>query len=420
MGERSPDWRRMSSKNSKMKRPLVPRLRFPEFREAGEWETKLVREVFRVTRGEVLAMSLVKDKPDESYPYPVYSSQTKNNGLAGYYSQYLYENAITWTTDGANAGDVNFRDCKFFCTNVCGVLLNSDGWANRFSAALLNLVARNYVSYVGNPKLMNGVMSEISVPFPSLREQQKIADCLSSLDELNTLEAKKLEALKTHKKGLMQQLFPREGETVPRLRFPEFRDQGEWEEKALFEVCRITQGGTPDTTVDTFWGGPIQWITPAEMDKGDSKYITKTVRSITEEGLLNCSSELLPVNSVIISTRAPIGHLAINQEPMAINQGCRGLIPKPNFDTHFIYHSLDKSKMQLNDLGSGNTFKELSGGLLKKFSFAFPVLDEQQKIADCLSSLDDLITAQSQKVKLLKRHKKGLMQQLFPVLEVMA
>ncbi len=201
---------------------------------------------------------------------------------------------------------------------------------------------------------------------------------------------------------------------VPELRFPEFRDAGEWEEKTLSEACRVTQGGTPDTAATDLWGGSIQWLTPAEMEKGDSKYIAKTVRSITEKGLSNCSSELLPVNSVIISTRAPIGHLAINKEPMAINQGCRGLIPKTSFDAHFIYYFLAKSKTQLNDLGSGNTFKEISGKTLKEFLIAFPMLAEQQKIADCLSSIDDLITLETRKIDALKAHKKGLMQQLFP------
>ena len=93
----------------------VPRLRFPEFREAGEWEERLVGDVFKVTRGIVLAMPLVRDSRSNETPFPVYSSQTKNRGLAGYYSEYLYEDAITWTTDGANAGDVNYRTGKFYC-----------------------------------------------------------------------------------------------------------------------------------------------------------------------------------------------------------------------------------------------------------------------------------------------------------------
>jgi len=185
-----------------------PRLRFPEFQNAGEWVVKAVGDVFKVTRGEVLSMTLVADEPSGDAPYPVYSSQTKNKGLAGYYSDYLYQDAITWTTDGANAGDVNFRPGKFYCTNVCGVLINTDGQANVCIAALLNSVTRGHVSYVGNPKLMNGVMAKIEIPFPCVEEQQRIADCLTSLDDLVAAQNQTLEALKTHKQGLMQQLFP--------------------------------------------------------------------------------------------------------------------------------------------------------------------------------------------------------------------
>ena len=190
--------------------PLVPRLRFPEFRDAGPWEAKKVGEIFRVTRGNVLATSLISDNVSVKTPYPVYSSQTKNNGLLGYYSDFLYEDSITWTTDGANAGDVKFRKGKFYCTNVCGVLNNEEGYANTFVAELLNSVARKHVSYVGNPKLMNGVMAQIEIPLPTIEEQQKIADCLSSLDDLIRAQGEKIEALQQHKKGLMQQLFPQE------------------------------------------------------------------------------------------------------------------------------------------------------------------------------------------------------------------
>jgi type I restriction enzyme S subunit len=185
-----------------------PRLRFPEFQNAGEWEVKAIGNVFKVTRGEVLSMKLVQDEASDEAPFPVYSSQTINKGLAGYYCEYLYQDAITWTTDGANAGDVNFRPGKFYCTNVCGVLINTNGCANPCIAALLNSVTRSHVSYVGNPKLMNGVMAKIEIPFPSVAEQYRIAKFLSSLDNLITTETQKHEAIKTHKKGLMQQLFP--------------------------------------------------------------------------------------------------------------------------------------------------------------------------------------------------------------------
>lgn len=186
----------------------TPRWRFPQFKDAGEWEKYEIGDIFTVTRGQVLAMTEVQAIKTQSFSYPVYSSQTKNNGLAGYYSNYLYENAITWTTDGANAGEVNFRKGKFYCTNVCGVLLNKNGYANKCISEIINSVSKKYVSYVGNPKLMNNVMKKIKITIPSLPEQQKIADCLTSLDERIKAQEEKITALKEHKKGLMQQLFP--------------------------------------------------------------------------------------------------------------------------------------------------------------------------------------------------------------------
>ena len=172
-----------------------------------EWEVREVGEVFKITRGNVLAMNLVSNQCNEKNTYPVYSSQTKNNGLAGYYTDFLFEDAITWTTDGANAGDVNYRSGKFYCTNVCGVLISNEGYANSCIAELINSVSKNYVSYVGNPKLMNGVMSEIKIPFPSLPEQTKIANFLSAIDSKIDMENQLLQKLEEQKKYLLQNMF---------------------------------------------------------------------------------------------------------------------------------------------------------------------------------------------------------------------
>lgn len=172
-----------------------------------EWEEKKVMDVFQVTRGYVLAVTKMKPESDNKYRFPVYSSQTKNNGLTGYYDTSLYENAITWTTDGANAGDVKYRAGKFYCTNVCGVLISSDGHANECIAAMLNAVTHKHVSYVGNPKLMNGVMGNIKISFPSVSEQQKIAAFLSSIDQKIELVSSQIEHTKSWKKGLLQQMF---------------------------------------------------------------------------------------------------------------------------------------------------------------------------------------------------------------------
>ena len=180
----------------------IPEIRFKGFE--GEWETYQICDLFRITRGNVLATTNLVDNKNEDYCYPVYSSQTKNKGLMGYWKHYLFENAITWTTDGANAGDVNFRSGKFYCTNVCGVLINEEGFANQCIAEILNLVTHSYVSYVGNPKLMNNVMAEIPILIPpTIKEQTAIGNFFRQLDETIALQSAEVEKLNQLKKGLL-------------------------------------------------------------------------------------------------------------------------------------------------------------------------------------------------------------------------
>ena len=161
--------------------------------------------------------------------------------------------------------------------------------------------------------------------------------------------------------------------------------------KTIGEVCDVVNGGTPKTGVSVYWDGPHRWVTPAEMGKRSSPYIGQTTRTITDEGLQNSSARLLPLHSVILSSRAPIGHLVINTEPMATNQGCKGLIPSDRIDHKFLYYYLTSIVDLLNDLGTGATFKELSGGKLKEVPVPVPPLPEQQRIVGILDQAFDAI-----------------------------
>ena len=183
-----------------------PELRFPGFTDA--WEQRKVNEIFKVTRGQVLAASLTTPKKNGGNIYPVYSSQTKDNGLLGYYSEYLFENAITWTTDGANAGTVNFRPGRFYSTNVNGVLINENGYACYAVSEIINKVAYKYVSKVGNPKLMNNVMAEINIMItPDIDELKQISKLIEAYNQYITLHQRKLGHLQLQKKALLQQIF---------------------------------------------------------------------------------------------------------------------------------------------------------------------------------------------------------------------
>ena len=157
-----------------------------------------------------------------------------------------------------------------------------------------------------------------------------------------------------------------------------------WEIKTIGEISEVINGGTPDTTISKFWDGENLWITPKDMGKLNSIYVDDTLRKITVEGLKNSSAKILPPNSIILSSRAPIGHLAINKSPMSTNQGCKGLVPKKGVDTLYLYYFLSKSIELLNSLGTGATFKELSGSKLGSVEIPLPPLPEQQCIVAIL------------------------------------
>ena len=255
------------------KKTKKPQIRFAGFTD--DWEQRKVSDLFNVTRGYVLAATQTEPSKTDKASYPVYSSQTKDNGLMGYYKDYLYEDAITWTTDGANAGTVNYRAGKFYCTNVCGVLLSKEVKANQMIAEALNNVAKEYVSYVGNPKLMNNVMADIVIQIPTqAEEREQISSFFASLDNLITLHQRKLDKLKSVKKSMLEKMIPQNGEVKPEIRFTGFTD--DWEQRKLGDVADLVGGGTPNTQNPEYWDGDIDWYAPAEI--ADQIYVKTSQR----------------------------------------------------------------------------------------------------------------------------------------------
>jgi type I restriction enzyme S subunit len=165
-----------------------------------------------------------------------------------------------------------------------------------------------------------------------------------------------------------------------------------WQIKPVGEVFRVVNGGTPKTGTAEYWDGSHQWITPAEMGGLPSPYISASRRTLTDEGL-RVGAELVPPQSIILSSRAPIGHLVINEVPMAFNQGCKGLVPSKEVDSKFAYYFFLAHVPLLESLGTGATFKELSGGKLKEVSFRYPALPEQHRIVAILDEAFDGIAA---------------------------
>lgn len=157
-----------------------------------------------------------------------------------------------------------------------------------------------------------------------------------------------------------------------------------WREKPLGKVANVVNGGTPRSKVAEYWDGDVQWLTPKDMGKLNSEYVETTPRTITQKGLSGSSAKLIGPNAIILSTRAPIGHLAITRGPMAFNQGCRGIEPDDDVDTRYLYYFLIMSAPTLDQLGTGTTFRELSARTLKEFGVPLPPLEEQRRIVAIL------------------------------------
>jgi type I restriction enzyme S subunit len=248
-------------------------------------------------------------------------------------------------------------------------------------------------------------LEEFSLPVPpSGAEQRKIAECLSSLDELIAAQSRKVDTLKAHKKGLMQQLFPREGEPVPRLRFPEFRDAGAWVIRRLGDFADIFASGDLDSRT---------------FSKTNSELYRFPVYSnaVEKEGLYGFSSiARQSKNSVTITARGNLGCAFLRTTAfVAIGR----LIVVSNFESAADSFFLKEAWNHLADIPAEVTsIPQLTAVAARAAKLPFPVVAEQQRIGDLLRGLDSLIAAEFCKLQAVKSHKNGLMQQLFPLLEV--
>lgn len=411
------------------KSALVPRLRFPEFWEADEWRLEplgslVKRSTAKNTNGEhvrVLTNSAefgVIDQRD------YFEKDIANQGnLEGYYvvekGDYVYNPRISISAPVGpiSKNNVGAGVMSPLYTVFRFVSSDNDFFAHYFKSAHWHHYMRKASSTGARHDRMSITNDDfIGLPLPvsTQKEQQKIADCLSSLDELITAETQKLDALKTHKKGLMQQLFPREGETVPRLRFPEFQEAGKWEEKSIGDFGEVITGSTPSTARLEFYGGGVPFVSPADIS--DLRWVNDTKTTLTALGF----EETRPIkaNSVLfVCIGSTIGKITQNIQDCATNQQINSVIPNTEHSGGFLYYALSLNSERIANLAGIQAVPIINKTQFSAVRLSVPELPEQERIADCLSFLDDLIATQSKKIDAFKAHKKGLMQQLFPVLD---
>jgi type I restriction enzyme, S subunit len=416
---------------------LVPKLRFPEFRGAPAWRleplSQLATRSKQKNRDEQITRVLtnsaefgVMDQRD------FFDKDIATQGkLESYFvvelGSYVYNPRISAT---APVGPISKNKIG---TGVMSPLYtvfkfkndSNDFYEHYFKTAGWHTYMRQ-ASSTGARHDRMAISGEdfMAMPLPvsTPEEQQKIADCLGSLDELIAAQGRKVEALKTHKKGLMRQLFPCEGETQPRLRFPEFQDAGEWDEQALGQLVTFQSGGTPSKANPAFWDGSIPWVSAKDM----KQLFQDDAEDHISAAAVDDGARLVPAGTLLMLVR---GMTLLKDVPicfvrreMSFNQDVKALRPVEGIAPLFLALLLISAKDRLLEMVTvaGHGTGKLDTDELKAMLLLKPKPEEQQRIADFLASVDTLITAATQTLDTLKTHKQGLMQRLFPSAEAVA
>ena len=336
-----------------------------------------VEEICSITRGRVISKDYINENVGE---YPVYSSQTENNGELGRISTYDLEgDYLTWTTDGANAGTVFYRSGKFSITNVCGLLkVNVNSVVPKYLYYYLNQNAPNYVNKgMGNPKLMSNVMARIKVPVPPLEVQAEIVRILDTFTELTTKLATEL--------------------TNRKKQYEYYRDallsiNTDNKKYKLSELFNTRNGYTPSKNNYSFWSGKtcIPWFRMEDI-RENGRLLDDSTQHVTPEAV---KGDLFPAHSIIISTSATIGEHALITVPSLANQRFTYLMLKPEhkgkIDIRYIfYYCYILAEYCRNNLNQGN-FASVDMTKFNQFVFSIPSIDKQRYIVAILDRFDKL------------------------------
>lgn len=421
----------------------TPKLRFPEFRESGGWKSELMRKLYSFMRNNALSrdklnyqsgsvknvhygdihtkFSALFDIKNERVPFVNNSEDVPDADSEDYCVEgdIIFADASEDTNDvGKSIEIVRLNGERLLSGQHTILARRKDGTfivgfgGHLFQSGQIRLQIKREAQGTKVYAISSGRLANIEVAYPSEEgEQKKITDCLTSLDEVIAAQGRKVEALKAHKRGLMQRLFPREDETRPRLRFPEFRDEQEWTETPIGGLGEVVTGSTPSTGRKEYYGGEHLFVSP--VDISDMRFVKSTKTTLTKPGFAE-SREIPERSALFVCIGSTIGKVAQNAQVCATNQQINSVIANSAHDGDFVYYLLLMESDRISELAGKQAVPIINKTLFSSVKVTTPKRDEQRRIADCLSALDAWIAAESEKLDALKTHKKGLMQQLFP------
>ena len=370
----------------------IPKLRFPEF--SGEWEEKKLGECLTLLYGKDW-----KDKSSTKKLYPVLGT----GGVISYIDEFIYDKPCVLIGRKGSINNPVFIDKPFWTVDTQFYSKIHEGYSPKFLYYIF--CTENWSKHdesTGVPSLSAKNVENTHKHIPSFPEQQKIADFLSNVDSIITAETKILNTLQKKKKALMQKLF------TLQLRFKseDGTDFPAWEEKKLGDVCETYSGGTPKSGTAEYYGGEIPFIRSGEISSN------KTELFLTEKGMENSSAKMVSKGDILYALYgANSGLCSISKIDGAINQAILCIKTKENkrFLCNYLQYQREYFYSTYLQGGQGN----LSGKLVESFIIPLPCKAEQQKIADCLSSMDSLIQTQQKVVTTWQQRKKALLQQMF-------
>lgn len=366
-----------------------------------KWKWERLDSVFTLQAGKFIAASEISSEG----PYLCYGG----NGIRGRVSLFNREGRFPLIgRQGALCGNINIADGKFYATEHA-VVADSHGIMDAdcafFFLRYLNL--NQYATQTAQPGLSVKKIGAVGIPVPPLKEQHRIVARLNELLSVIKQAEDAYTDLQSLGKTLHERILQKaiEGKLVPQLEEePAVEQIGEtpgeipfdippkWRWIQLSVAGKIVGGGTPKTSNDEYWNGDIPWITPADLGKLTSPFVSRGAKLITQSGLDNSSAKLMPAGSVVYSSRAPIGYVAIAQNPLCTNQGCKSLVPEETLITSdWGYWCLKARTNDIISRASGTTFKEISGKGVGETWIPLPPLAEQRRIVAKLNELLPLV-----------------------------
>jgi len=395
-----------------MNKQQEPRLRFKGF--AGEWKNKTLGDLGRVE----MCRRIFKEQTQPSGEIPFFKIGTFGQEPDAFISSELFEEYrqkypypkqgdILISAAGTIGRTVEFTGENAYFQDSNIVWLRFD--ESQITSTFLNITYQNIKwGLEGSTikRLYNSDLLSAEITLPSLPEQTHLGLFFRRLDSQIAESRAVLEKSRQLKKAMLAKMFPVNGEKIPKIRFKGF--DGEWESRKLGIEVEIIGGGTPDTTNSAYWNGDIDWYSPTEI--GEAAYANGSVKKITLLGLQKSSAQILPANrTVLFTSRASIGDMAILTRDGATNQGFQSFVVGERLDVYFLYTMGFKIKDYALKNASGSTFLEISKNTLSQMEFFAPSLKEQTAIGNFFRQLDETIALQTAEVEKLNQLKKGLL-----------